>query len=90
MIDLPPYPESSLVVQLRREPFEDEFTITLPDGTSEELEAEDLRTWFKVRGADEIAVESAMDYCWNFYAAEFEIKNPKVPVQKNSNVLPQL
>ena len=47
--------------------------------TSEELDPEDARSWFKMRGANMEAVEKALDYCWNFYNATIVIKNPKTP-----------
>ncbi len=72
-------PENKLHVVVTREPFGDYFTLTLDNGQSEELEAEDTRAWFKVRGAKMDAVEKALDYCWNFYHVDINILNPKTP-----------
>jgi len=68
-----------LHVVLTREPFIDYFTIILDNGYTEELEAEDCRTWFRERGANMDAIEKALDQCWNFYRSEVNIRNPKEP-----------
>jgi|688.fasta_scaffold108565_3 hypothetical protein len=76
---LPVPPPTPLTIDLRREPGLEWFVLTISDGSSEELDPEDTRTWFKQRGANMDAVEKALDYCWNFYKATIVIKNPKTP-----------
>lgn len=53
-------------VKLTREIFMPYFRITLENGSSEELEIEDTREWFRTHGADVDKVEKALDYVWNF------------------------
>jgi hypothetical protein len=55
-----------LIVQIYRPPFNDFCTLVCEDGTTEELEAEDARAWFKARGANMDVVEKSLDYAWNF------------------------
>lgn len=58
-------------VFLTREPWGDTFTLNvLRDGrkSSEELEPDETRAWFKARGITNVeALEKALDECWNFY-----------------------
>ena len=76
---LPTPPEKPLTIQLRREPGLEWFVLNVSDGSSEELDPDDTRSWFKQRGANMDAVEKALDYCWNFYNATIVIKSPKTP-----------
>ena len=76
---LPVQPSQPLTIELRREPGLDWFVLNVSDGSSEELDPEDARSWFRMRGANMDAVEKALDYCWNFYNATIVIKNPKTP-----------
>lgn len=55
------------------------FILNVSDGSSEELDPDDARDWFKQRGANVDVVEKALDYCWNFYQATVVIRNPKKP-----------
>lgn len=55
------------------------FVVILDSGESEELEPDETRAWFKVRGANMDVVEGALDYCWNFWRVEVTINNPKTP-----------
>lgn len=55
------------------------FTLHHDNGQSEELDPEEARAWFKVRGANMSEMEKVMDQCWNFGRAEVEIENPKIP-----------
>lgn len=75
-------PEPPLTVRLQREVGMEWFILHLEDKSSEELDPDDTRDWFKQRGANMDAVEKALDYCWNFYQATIVIKNPKTRVRK--------
>ena len=55
------------------------FTILMDDNSSEELDPEELRLWFKQRGANMDAMEKVFDHVWNFGFAEVVIANPKQP-----------
>jgi hypothetical protein len=68
-----------ITVNLRREPYCDWFIFQIDDGSSEELDPDDAREWFKQRGANMDVVEKALDYCWNFYKATITIKSPRKP-----------
>lgn len=78
-VEQPAAPLEAIHVVVTREPWTDFFTITLDNGHSEELDVEDCRAWFKVRGASMDVVEKALDQCWNFYRSEILIRNPKEP-----------
>jgi hypothetical protein len=82
--------KKELVVHVSREPFMDWYTLCLDDGSSEEIQAEDCMEWFKLRGADMIAVERALDYIWNFYHGTIVIENPKDVHPKNPAIQPKL
>ena len=66
-----------LRVIMRREPFDDQIKLTLPDGSSDEFDTEQTRSWFKARGANMDVIEEALTQIWNFYDAVVTIKNPK-------------
>ena len=68
-----------LHVRLFRAMWSDYFTLVLDNGQSEELEPEELREWFRSRGADMAKMEKVFDTTWNFGRAEVVIKNPKEP-----------
>lgn len=59
-----------LTVQVLREPYTEQFTLVIPNGTStpytELMEAEETRTWFTRRGCDPIKLGKALDYAWEF------------------------
>jgi hypothetical protein len=55
------------------------FTLTLPNGYTEEIDTEDIRNWFKIRGANMDVIEKVLDHAWNFQNAQVEIENPKEP-----------
>jgi len=55
------------------------FTLELDNGYTEELEPEEVRLWFKVRGADMDVIEKTLDHVWNFGRAEVNIANSKEP-----------
>lgn len=68
-----------LAVHIHRDMWAELFTLTLPNGHTEELEPEEVRNWFKVRGANMDVIEKSMDHAWNFQDADVEIENPKEP-----------
>jgi hypothetical protein len=70
-----------LQLWLRREPYQPfvgvYFHEPVDDSEPElEMEVEEARTWFRRHGANMDAVESTLDYLWNFYNAAIVIKNP--------------
>ena len=73
-------PATALRIKIHREPFMDFFELKLDNGYSEEVHWEEVRDWFKDRGADMTALEKALDYAWNFQNAEFFILKPKSPL----------
>lgn len=77
-------------VRLTRIPYGSFVTLTLDDGASEDLEPDDAKEWFRVRGANMLAVEEALDYVWNFYETEFLIQKPKRPPQVVSRLTPRI
>lgn len=81
MTPQPAKPEP-LHVTIYREPFSDFYLLTTPvNGHTEELEVEDVREWFKIRGASQDAVDKALDQAWNFRRAAVLIQKPRVPVE---------
>jgi hypothetical protein len=83
-------PKAPLHVVITREPWMDFFSISLDNGYSEELNPEETRHWFKIRGANMDILERALDDCWNFYKTEYVIENPKVPSVANPRLQPKL
>jgi len=72
---------SPLHVIVTREQFSIFYLIETPvNGYSEELEVEEVREWFRLRGAKEDMVEKALDQAWNFGRSEVLIKNPREPM----------
>ncbi len=69
----------ALHVVILREMWGEFFTLVMDNGQTEELDPEEVRTWFKVRGADMDKIEKVLDHVWNFGRAEAEIENPKEP-----------
>ena len=74
-----PKPIEILHVVILREMWGEFFTLQMDNGQTEELEPEEIRLWFKVRGADMDKMERVFDHVWNFGRAEVEIENPKTP-----------
>jgi hypothetical protein len=74
-----PKPVEILHVVILREMWGEFFTLQLDNGQTEELEPEEIRQWFKIRGADMDKMEKVFDHVWNFGHAEVEIENPKAP-----------
>lgn len=72
-------PTNVLHVAITRPMWGEFFTLTLDNGFTEELEPEEVRAWFKVRGANMDKIEKTLDHVWNFGSAEVNIANPKEP-----------
>jgi hypothetical protein len=90
-------PGEPFTVQLYRPQFDDFFTLIMPDGLTEELDTEETKEWFRVRGADPIQVEKSMDYAWNFctgpkstYTCAVRIAHPKLPPSPHGKLTPKL
>ena len=69
------------------------FTLKLEDGSTEELEPEDAREWFRLRGADMVQVNKAMDFIWNFgmYKPVYVVINkPKLYRPLDSRIAPNI
>jgi hypothetical protein len=85
-----------LRVYLTRVPFDDFFQLRyFKDGreTSEELEADDTRKWFKEHGiTDDEGLERALDECWNFGQTVINIPADvyKEPMRKFPQFQPQV
>lgn len=79
-----------LHVEILREPFSDYVTLKLDNGHSEDLDADETRAWFRVRGANMPVIESALDYVFNFNHADVYIKNPIEPILGNPRLTPRL
>ena len=79
-----------LHVIIRREMFSDYFSLILDNGQSEELEPEELREWFKIRGADMDKMEKVFDQAWNFKRAEVIISKPKTPKLNRPSYAPEI
>lgn len=74
-----PTVNSAIRAVITREMWGEFFTLHLDNGQTEELDPEEIRVWFKVRGADMDKLEKVFDHVWNFGRAEVEIENPKTP-----------
>lgn len=70
---------AALHVTITREMWGEFFTLIMDNGQTEELDPEEIRAWFKVRGANMDKIEKVLDHVWNFGRAEAEIENPKEP-----------
>ena len=68
-----------LTVHVTREYGLEWFELKLDDGTSEELDPDETRAWFKARGANMDVVEKALDYVWNFGRSTIVIRSPIAP-----------
>ena len=90
-------PLKSLTFLVTRPAFSDYFTIHLvdpmtgkPNGQTEELDIDETLEWFRVRGADMLVLEKALDHVWNFYKGAFEISSYKEPPVKNAAIRPRI
>lgn len=81
---------SELTVKIKREPFIPFFTLELPDGSTEDLEPDQTREWFRLRGANMFILETALDDCWNFGESEFTITNYRPAPIKDARLAPKL
>lgn len=72
-------PKGALHVVIMHEIFTELFVLLLDNGHTEELDPEDTREWFRIRGANMDAADKALDHAWNFKKAEFYIGTPKDP-----------
>jgi len=77
--DSPVGQNNTLHVVITREMWGEFFTLLLDNGHTEELEPEDIRAWFKLRGADMDKVEKVLDQAWNFQRAEAIFDHYKEP-----------
>ncbi len=89
--EMPPgLPADALRILIQREPFSDLFTLTLPNGHTEEVYWDEVDEWFKVRGADMDAAKAALDYVWNFGEVDFVIAVPKNPLHARGKHAPKI
>lgn len=72
-------PQNALHIVIMHEIFTEFFILLLDNGHTEELDHDDTRNWFKIRGANMDAADKALDHAWNFKKSEFYIANPKDP-----------
>lgn len=83
-----------LRVKIEREPFMDFFVLKLDNGHSEELEPEEIREWFRVRGANLDVIEKVLDEAWNWPPSYKDvyvvINNYKEPPQLNKAIQPRI
>ena len=68
-----------MLLKLSREPWSPVYTVTMPNGHTEEIPCEELVDWLTRRGAVGEGVEKAADTCWNFQQAQINIANWKEP-----------
>lgn len=89
--EVPPnLPAGALFVAIYREMFSDFFHLTLQNGHSEEIHYEEIRNWFKERGAEMDPLEKALDEAWNFQHSTFIIVRPKTPFKDQGRHTPKL
>lgn len=55
------------------------FTLVLDNKHTEELDPEEIRNWFRIRGANMDKVEKVLDQAWNFQRAEVIVDNYREP-----------
>ncbi len=80
----------AVAILVTKEPFCDWFTLTMPNGFTEELDAEQATQWFKERGANMPAIEKFLDHVWNFYKGVVEIQNFKEPKSLDPKTSPNI
>ena len=86
-------PAEPYTVKISREIPIPYFILTLPNGHTEEMEPEDTRTFFRVRGANMDVVERALDYVWNFGSYKpvyLAIKNYREQVVVRGRTTPEV
>jgi hypothetical protein len=79
-----------VLITIRRQAFVDYFTLTLPNGFTEELDPTETRDWFKKRNADMDVVERALDHAWNFYYSVVRIHNFREPAIRHEIAEPEI
>jgi len=89
-------PPDDLSVRVYREPFANEFMLTVPnpggEPYTEVMDAPTATQWFLDRGCDAIKLEKALDYAWEygFYRPVFiKVKRIDTPMIQ-SRVSPRL
>lgn len=89
---LEPAKAGVLRVRIYREPFCPVFELSLDNGHTEELEPEETRDWFKLRGANMDVVEKALDSAWAFPHKDIylEIEKPRTPPNMDPRVAPNV
>ncbi len=85
----------SAVVKISREvPYQYfQLTLTHKDDQTLELDPEETREWFKLRGANMNVVEQALDYVWNFgdlRPVHVTIENFREPTQPHRPAEPEV
>lgn len=95
-----PSQQVPLTVRLTREPFSPFVSLSViagdGAGSTEDLEADEARQWFRERGANMIMVEKALDDVWNFYGKRrpifVRIMRPKRPasIYAKNSLLPRI
>jgi hypothetical protein len=82
-----------LLVKVVREAGLDFFTLTLPDNSSEEIDAEEAVEWFRLHHQgkmDYTLIERAIDDAWNFGEANILIDKPRFPKQEVTRTTPNI
>lgn len=80
-----------LHVKIYREPWTTFVQLTLDNGYSEEFDdVDEVRQWFKCRGADMDKVEEALDWVFNFNQCDFFIQTPKDPTPNRTRLQPNI
>jgi hypothetical protein len=95
-----PSPVVPVIVRLTREPWSPFFSLSVEAGdgagSTEDLEPDEARDWFKDRGANMVMVEKALDDCWAFYGKRRPIRvrimNPRRPpsMMDKHSLLPKI
>jgi hypothetical protein len=84
---------SPLLVLVTREVGLDWFTMHLPDGSTEDVDAEEAVEWFRLRHSgrmDLTLIERAIDDAWNFGESEVLIQNPRRPAVEVNRTTPKV
>lgn len=76
---LTPARKEPLCVHVHREMWSDIWELTLSNGHTEHFEFEELKEWFRVRGANMDVIIKSLDHAWNFQDVDVEVENPKEP-----------
>jgi len=82
-----------LLVKITREGGLDWFTLTFPDGSSEDVDAEEAVEWFRLHHKgrmDYTLIERSIDDAWNFGEANVLIIEPRFPKPEVSRITPNI